>query len=32
MEQCPKNLLDQVRDAIGYKHHSLGTEQTCVAR
>ena len=32
MEQRPKNLLNQVRDAIGYKHHSLGTEKTWVAR
>jgi hypothetical protein len=30
MEQRPKKLLDQVRDAIRLKHYSLHTEQSYV--
>jgi integron integrase len=30
MEQCPKKLLDQVRDAIRLKHYSIRTEESYV--
>jgi hypothetical protein len=30
MEQRPKKLLDQVRDAIRLKHYSLHTEESYV--
>ena len=31
MEQRPKKLLDQVRDAIQLKHYSIRTEESYVA-
>jgi hypothetical protein len=30
MEQCPKRLLDQVRDAIRLKHSSIRMEESYV--
>ena len=32
MEPKPKKLLDQVRDALRLKHHSIHTEPICVNR